>query len=88
MRIRVLHSTAQLDGIDLSVFQPDQVYEIDPSLATYLVVSGVAEPNDGNSPALVVRTEEVMTGVGVFVGPTPRADVVDDCHDLDEPACI
>jgi hypothetical protein len=83
MRVRVLHSgTSEHESIDLSAFRPGRIYEVEPFVATYLVVSGLAEPCDGTSPALVVCAEDV-TGVGVFVGPTPCAAVADDSDDVD-----
>jgi hypothetical protein len=83
MRIRMVEPRASVDGVDLSVFQGGRVYEVDPSIATYLVVSGVAEPCAGNSPALVIRTDEVM--VGVFLGARPVADVACDREEEPEP---
>ena len=86
MRIRIVEPrVANVDGVDLSAFQSGHVYEVDPSIATYLMVSGVAEPCAGAAPALVVRTNEVM--VGVFAGGLPIADVADDDWEGDpEPA--
>jgi hypothetical protein len=64
MRIRIVEPrVAAIDGVDLSAFHSGQVYEIDPTVATYLIVSGIAEPCGACSPALVVRTNEVMVGV-------------------------
>jgi hypothetical protein len=81
MRIRMTEPrTSQVDGVNLSVFHPGHIYEVDASIATFLIVSGVAEPCDEQSPALVVSTNEVM--VGVFVGAAPPiADVSDDWED-------
>jgi hypothetical protein len=84
MRIRMTESRSRhVDGIDLSVFRPGHAYEVDPSIATYLIVSGVAEPCGDGAPALVVRTREVM--VGVFGGAAAIADVADDCEDGEGP---
>ena len=84
MRIRVIEPRrTTIDGVDLSVFHPGQAYEVDPSIATYLIVSGVAEPCSADSPALVVRTKEVM--VGVFRGRAATAEVADDWEDDDGP---
>jgi hypothetical protein len=74
--------SANLDGIDLSVFRPGHAYEVDATIATYLIVSGVAEPCGDDAPALVVRTREVM--VGVF-GAAAVAEVADDSEDDDGP---
>jgi hypothetical protein len=77
MRIRIVEPrAARIDGVDLTVFHRDHVYEVDPSIATYLVVSGVAERCNDGAPALVVRTDEVM--VGVFAGAQTRSDVADN----------
>lgn len=72
-----------IDGVDLSVFHPGQAYEVDPTIATYLIVSGVAEPCSADSPALVVRTSEVM--VGVLGSRRAAAEVADDWEDDDGP---
>jgi hypothetical protein len=81
MRIRILQPrTARIDGIDLSMFHPGHVYEVESSVATYLIVSGVAEPTAQDAPALVVRSDEVM--VPVCVGAVaPVAEVADDWDD-------
>jgi hypothetical protein len=84
MRIKMIEPrSTNVDGIDLSVFRPGHAYEVDPSIATYLIVSGVAEPCGDGAPALVVRTREVM--VGVFGGSAVIADVADDSEDEDGP---
>ena len=85
MRIRMLQPrTTKIDGIDLSMFHPDHVYEVEPSVAMYLIVSGVAEPSSADAPALVVRSDEVM--VPVCVGPIgPVADVADDWEEDSQP---
>ena len=84
MRIKMIDAgVARVDGVDLSLFQPGHSYEVDPSIATYLIVSGVAEPCSSETPALVVRTTEVIVGVfgpaGVAV-----AEVADDWQDDDD----
>jgi len=87
MRIRIIEPrVATVDGVDLSVFHTGRVYEVDPSIATYLMVSGVAEACGGTSPALVVQPNEVM--VGVFVGTHAIADVVDDWEDDHPPESV
>ena len=84
MRIKMIETDlAQLDGVDLSMFQSGHAYEVDPSIATYLIVSGVAEPCGDGAPALVVRTREVM--VAVFGGAGAIADVADDSEDGEGP---
>jgi hypothetical protein len=78
MRIRILEPrTAAIDGLDLSVYHAGSNYEVDASTATYLIVSGVAEPGGGDSPALVVPTTEVMVGVGAG-GIGTVSEVADD----------
>jgi hypothetical protein len=78
MRIRILEPrTAQIDGVDLSGFHPGHNYEVDPSTAEYLIVTGVAEPGAGDSPALVVRSSEVIVGV-CAAGMSAVAEVADD----------
>lgn len=85
MRIRIIEPrVATVEGVDLSVFHTGHVYEVDPTIATYLMVSGVAEACAGTSPALVVQPTEVM--VGVFVGTHAIADVADDLDDDNPPA--
>lgn len=85
MRIRMIEPRQPtIDGVDLSMFHPGQAYEVDPSVASYLITSGVAEPCSNDSPALVVRTSEVA--VGVFRGGAAiAADVADDWEDDDGP---
>ena len=83
MRIRMIEPRRpNIEGVDLSVFQTGHAYEVDPSIATYLIVSGVAEPCTEDAPALVVRTSEVM--VGVFAG-SVRSDVADESEDDEGP---
>jgi hypothetical protein len=76
MRIRILEPrTAEIDGLDLSAYHPGYNYEVDPSTAAYLIVSGVAEPGAGDSPALVVPTTEVMVCAGDM---GPVSEVADE----------
>ena len=85
MRIRMIEPRrTRIDGVDLSVFHPGHAYEVDPSIATYLIVSGVAEQCSEDAPALVIRTSEVMGGV--FAGGAAGvADVADDREDDEGP---
>lgn len=79
MRIRMIEPRGTtIDGVDLSIFHPGHAYEVDPSIATYLIVSGVAEPCSDDAPALVVRTSEVMVGVFAGAGPGRASEVADD----------
>jgi len=67
-------------GMDLTPFRPGHVYEVDPSIGSYFVLTGFAEPSSDEAPALVVRTDEVM--VGVFAGNAPLYnDVADEWED-------
>ena len=87
MRIRILEPrAARVDGVDLSAFHPGHNYEVEPSTAAYLIVTGVAEPGGGDSPALVVRgTEEMVEVCAGDLGPI--AEVADEWDDeLPEPA--
>jgi hypothetical protein len=81
MRIRMIEPRrVSIDGVDLSMFQSGHAYEVDPSVATYLVVAGVAEPCSDDCPALVVHMSEAM--VGVFAnGAGAVAEVADDRED-------
>jgi hypothetical protein len=81
MRIKMIEPRCtKIDGVDLSLFHAGHSYEIDPSIATYLIVSGVAEPCSDESPALVVSSREVM--VSVFAKSGARvAEVADDWDD-------
>jgi hypothetical protein len=78
MRIRIVEPrNASVDGLDLAVFAAGHLYEVDPTIATYLIVSGVAEPCADGAPALVVQSNEVM--VGVCAGARHVfADIADD----------
>ena len=39
MRIRMIEPRGTtIDGVDLSIFHPGHAYEVDPSIATYLIV--------------------------------------------------
>ena len=81
MRIRILQPrAARVDGIDLSIFHAGHVYEVDASVGTYLIVTGIAEPCAHDAPALVIRSDEVMVPVCVGVI-APVADVADDWED-------
>ena len=86
MRIRILEPrAAQIDGVDLSAFHPGYNYEVDSSTATYLIVTGIAEPGVGDAPALVVQTTEVMVGVGHCAGATGAVSEVADDWEEDLP---
>jgi hypothetical protein len=55
MRIRITKSrTGVIDGVNLNVFHEGHNYEVDQSIASYLIVTGSAEPTFENTPSLVV----------------------------------
>jgi hypothetical protein len=84
MRIRVLESRANaVDGVDLSLFHAGHVYEVDPSIATFLIVSGMARPATDGAPALVVRNDEILVGLYGGAG-RPVIDVADEWDDWDD----
>ena len=44
MRVRITRQpTGSIDGVNVSLFKPDNVYDLPPALATYLMVEGWAE---------------------------------------------
>jgi len=55
MRIRIVRRPAgQVDGVDLHRFEVGAVYDVDASIATYLMVGGHAEPVSNSAPPRVV----------------------------------
>ena len=56
MRIRITRRRpGEVDGIDLSRFEVGVVYDVSPSLGTYLIMTGHADPDE--RPSLVVLEE-------------------------------
>lgn len=52
MRIRiVLRPSGRIDGVPLDRFEPGGVYEVNASIATYLMASGYAQAVADASPA-------------------------------------
>jgi hypothetical protein len=55
MRIRIVRRpSGQVDGVDLTRFEVGAVYDVNASIATYLMVGGHAEPVSATGPAAVV----------------------------------
>jgi hypothetical protein len=60
MRVRITHRRpGEVDGVDLSAFEVGLMYDVSPSLATYLIMTGTAEPVVDERPALVVPVDEL-----------------------------
>ena len=58
MRIRIVRRPrGQVDGVDLNRFQPGALYDVNASIATYLMVGGYAEPVADTSPSPVVPVD-------------------------------
>lgn len=58
MRVRITRYLSEcIDGIQLSRFQPGQVYDVSPSLGCYLIAGEGAETVMDSSPALVLPLE-------------------------------
>jgi len=58
MRIRIVRRPhGQVDGVDLNRFELDALYDVNASIATYLMVGGYAEPVADTSPARVVPVD-------------------------------
>ena len=55
MRIRIIRAPAgQIDGIQLTRFETGEIYDVNMSIGTYLMVGGYAEAVADTSPARVV----------------------------------
>jgi hypothetical protein len=64
MRVRIVcPMKGSIDGIDLSKFRIDFVYDMSTTLANYLMASGYAVPVIDDQPALVVPLQELDTVV-------------------------
>ena len=62
MRVRITHRRpGEIDGVDLSRFEVGLMYDVSPSLATYLIMTGTADPVVDERPALVLPVDEVWT---------------------------
>lgn len=88
MRIRITRRRpGEVDGIDLSTFDVGFVYDVSPSLATYLIMTGHADPVMDERPALVVPVEEMKpatTAVRESEAPVERAIAADWPKPIDE----
>jgi hypothetical protein len=63
MRVRITHRRpGEVDGVDLSTFEVGLMYDVSPSLATYLIMTGTADPVVDERPALVVPVDEIPHG--------------------------
>jgi len=84
MRIRITKARSGLiDGVNLAVFHEGHSYEVDQSIASYLIVTGTAEPALEEHPALVVRG--LGSEVLVAVTPELRPDLAPDADGSDDP---
>jgi hypothetical protein len=65
MRVRITHRLrGEIDGVPLDRFERGQVYDVNVSIATYLIVIGAAEPLAEIAPAKIVPiniTEQLGT---------------------------
>jgi hypothetical protein len=58
MRIRIVRRPrGEIDGVDLNRFETGVLYDVNASIATYLMVGGYAEPVGDTSPARVVPVD-------------------------------
>lgn len=63
MRLRVTEKlTGSIDGIRLDRFSPGYVYDVGPSLASYLFALGAAVPVADDAPALILPLDQRMFG--------------------------
>ena len=66
MRIRITRARHdEVDGIALEAFHVGLTYDVAPSLATYLITTGSAEPVGSAEPALITPLSEVRGGYSV-----------------------
>lgn len=85
MRVRITKALAgSIDGIQLSRLSKGRVYDINTSLACYLLSEEMAEPASGDEPAFVVPVARKLfeppaerRGRGVFL---PRSLAADDAR--------
>jgi hypothetical protein len=60
MRVRITHRRpGEVDGVELSTFEVGLMYDVSPSLATYLIMTGTADPVVDERPALVVPVDDI-----------------------------
>jgi hypothetical protein len=61
MRLRITRALAgSIDGIQLSRLSKDHVYDVNTSLACYLLSEGMAEPAADDEPTVVLPAENRM----------------------------
>ena len=87
MRVRITHRRpGEVDGVDLSAFEVGFMYDVSPSLATYLIMTGTAEPIVDERPALVLPVDEIaQTTIRNSDTPRGRAIAADNSRS-DEPS--
>lgn len=56
-----------IDGLDLTLFHPGQVYDVSAALATYLTASGHAMPIADERPARVIPWTTTLTISGMAI---------------------
>ena len=79
MRIRITRNRhGVIDGVNLATFHEGRVYEVDPSVGSYLVVTSSAEPADVAGPALVVSGDTSETVVAMTPDLQPDVAAEDD----------
>jgi hypothetical protein len=59
MRIRIVRRPdGRIDGVDLHRFEPGEIYDVNVSIGTYLMVGGHAQAVADTGPARVVPLDE------------------------------
>jgi hypothetical protein len=80
VRIRITRARqGEIDGLDLATFRVGAIYEVAPSVATYLTTTHSAEFVDSEAPAAVVSVSEtrisaIVEKVRAVAADTGRAD--------------
>jgi len=60
MRIRIIRAPeGQIDGVHLTRFEAGEIYDVNMSIGTYLMVGGYAEAVADTSPARIVPLDTV-----------------------------
>jgi len=63
LRLRITKTlSGSIDGIQLDRFQAGYVYYVGPTLATYLLSLGAAEPVGDDIPASILAPDQLMFG--------------------------
>jgi hypothetical protein len=64
MRVRMTRKAdGEVDGISLKSFQAGLTYDVAPSLGSYLISTGCAEPVGNDDPALLVPLLEAQVAM-------------------------